>query len=144
MEHDIKAITPGKIIFIVLLLIIIIIAIYMFIPKENIKKTKEPKLVHLTFENTVNNHILFSDIKIFKQGNEFYLTAKATNLTSNTLKISPLSISLSDNQNNKTTMTSYLGDIINGEEEKSVTIKTNKNLTNIKNIELNITTQVLS
>ena len=144
MEHDINAITPGKIIFIVFLLIIIVIAMYMFIPKEKIKKTKEPKLVHLTFENTINNHILFSDIKIFKQSSEFYLTAKATNLTSNTLKISPLSISLNDNKNNETTMTSYLGDIINGEEEKSITVKTNKNLTNIKKVELNITTQVLS
>ena len=65
-------------------------------------------------------------------------------MTSNTLKISPLSISLNDNKNNETTMTSYLGDIINGEEEKSITVKTNKNLTNIKKVELNITTQVLS
>lgn len=144
MERDIKAITPGKIIFIVFLLIIIVIVIYTFIPKEKVNNTKEPKLVHLTFDNTVNNHILFSDIKIFKQGSEFYLTAKATNLTSNTLKISPLSINLNDNKNNETTMTSYLGDIINGEEEKSITVKTNKNLTNIKKVELNITTQVLS
>ena len=37
-----------------------------------------------------------------------------------------------------------LGDIINGEEEKSITVKTNKNLRNIKMVELNITTQVLS
>ena len=52
MERDINAITPGKIILIVLLLIVIIFAIYIFIPKETNKKNeKEPKLIHLKFQN---------------------------------------------------------------------------------------------
>ena len=145
MEHDIKAITPIKIAIISIILIIIIGTIYIFIPKhQNEEIEKEPELIHITFENTVQNHILFSDIKIFKKDDEFYFTAKATNMTSNMLKISPITITLKDNQNNKTTMTSYLGDIINGEEEKNITVKTNKNLKNIKSVELNITTQVLS
>ena len=144
MERDIKAITPMKIAIIAIILIIIISALYIFIQNKKQTPKEEPELIHLTFDNIIQNHILISNIKIFKQGNEFYLTAKATNMTSNTLKISPLSITLKDNQNNKIIMTSYLGDVINGEEEKSITIKTNKNLKNTKHIELNITTQVLS
>lgn len=144
MERDIKAITPMKIAIIAIILIIIISALYIFIPNKKQTPKEEPELIYLTFDNIIQNHILISNIKIFKQGNEFYLTAKATNMTSNTLKISPLSITLKDNQNNKIIMTSYLGDVINGEEEKSITIKTNKNLKNTKHIELNITTQVLS
>lgn len=144
MERDIKAITPMKIAIIAIILIIIISALYIFIPNKKEAPKEEPELIYLTFDNIIQNHILISNIKIFKQGNEFYLTAKATNMTSNTLKISPLSITLKDNQNNKIIMTSYLGDVINGEEEKSITIKTNKNLKNTKHIELNITTQVLS
>lgn len=145
MEHNIKAITPMKIAIISIILIIIISTIYILIPnKQENSKEKEPELIHLTFDNITQNHILFSNIKIFKQENEFYLTATATNMTSNTLKISPLSITLKDDKNKETVMTSYLGDIINGEEEKSITVKTNKNLRNIKMVELNITTQVLS
>ena len=143
MERDINAITPGKIILIVLLLIVIIFAIYIFIPKETNKKNeKEPKLIHLKFDDTIQNNILFSDIKIFKQENEFYLTAKATNLSSNELKISPVTITLKDKENKKTVLTSYIGDILTGENEKNIIIKTNKDLKNTKNIDIKITAQV--
>ena len=143
MERDINAITPGKIILIVLLLIVIIFAIYIFIPKETNKKNeKEPELIHLKFDDTIQNNILFSDIKIFKQENEFYLTAKATNLSSNELKISPVTITLKDKENKKIVLTSYIGDILTGENEKNIIIKTNKDLKNTKNIDIKITAQV--
>ena len=143
MERDINAITPGKIILIVLLLIVIIFAIYIFIPKETNKKNEnEPELIHLKFDDTIQNNILFSDIKIFKQENEFYLTAKATNLSSNELKISPVTITLKDKENKKTVLTSYIGDILTGENEKNIIIKTNKDLKNTKNIDIKITAQV--
>lgn len=143
MERDINAITPGKIILIVLLLIIIVGLIYFFIPKhQNKKEEKEPELIHLTFENQVQNHILFSDIKIYKKDDEFYLTAKATNMTSNELKISPITITLKDNQNNETILTSYIGDTLSEEAERNIVIKTNKDLKNTKNIDINVTVQV--
>ena len=143
MEKGINAITPGKVILIVLLLIIIIIAIYIFIPKkENKKIENEPELIHLTFENRVENHILFSDIKLFKKYNEFYLTSKATNMTSNTLKISPITIILKDNKNNETILTSYIGDNLTAEAERNIIIKSNKNLKNTNNIDINIEVQV--
>ena len=142
MERDIKAITPVKIIVITLILIILVIAFYLLLPKKPLKVEKTPELIHLTFENTINNHILFSNIKIFKQDDSFYLTAKATNMTSNQLKISPVTFTLIDKNNEKTTLTSYIGNVLTSEEEKSITIQTNKNLKNIKDIDINIQAQV--
>ena len=143
MEQDIKAITPMKIAIISIILIIIIGTIYIFIPKhQNEEIEKEPELIHITFENTVQNHILFSDIKIFKKDDEFYFTAKATNMTSNTLKISPITIILKDNKNNETILTSYIGDNLTAEAERNIIIKSNKNLKNTNNIDINIEVQV--
>ncbi len=145
MERDIHAITPLKIAIIAIILIIIVIAIYIFIPKKQDEKpTMAPELIHLTFDNTVQNHILFSDIKVFKQDDSFYVTAKATNMTSNTLGISPITITLKDKQNNDTVLTSYIGDTLTSEDSRSIVIKTNKNLKNTKNIDINIDAQVQS
>ncbi|CCY46537.1 unknown [Firmicutes bacterium CAG:822] len=145
MERDIHAITPLKVAIITIILIIIVIAIYIFIPKKQDEKpTMAPELIHLTFDNTVQNHILFSDIKVFKQDESFYVTAKATNMTSNTLGISPITITLKDKQNNDTVLTSYIGDTLTSEDSRSIVIKTNKNLKNTKNIDINIDAQVQS
>ena len=145
MERDIHAITPLKIAIIAIILIIIVIAIYIFIPKKQDEKpTMAPELIHLTFDNTVQNHILFSDIKVFKQDESFYVTTNATNMTSNTLEISPITITLKDKQNNDTVLTSYIGDTLTSEDSRSIVIKTNKNLKNTKNIDINIDAQVQS
>ena len=109
---------------------------------KKIETKKEPELIHLTFENMVQNHILFSNIKIFKQGDEFYLTAKATNMTSNELKISPIIITLTDDKDNETVLTSYIGNVLNGEDEKSIIIETNKDLKNTCDISINVKAQV--
>ena len=145
MERDIHAITPLKIAIIAIILIIIVIAIYIFIhKKQDEKPTTDPELIHLTFDNTVQNHILFSDIKVFKQDDSFYVTANATNMTSNTLEISPITITLKDKQNNDTVLTSYIGDTLTSEDSRSIVIKTNKNLKNTENIDINIDAQVQS
>lgn len=143
MEREINAVTPGKIILIVLILIVIIIAIYIFIPKQSVEKNNQTtELIHLKFDDIVQNNILFSDIKIFKQDNNFYLTAKATNMTSNDLKISPVTITLTDKENKETVLTSYIGDILTSEDDRNIIIKTNKNLKNTENIDINLTAQV--
>lgn len=145
MERDIHAITPLKIAIIAIILIIIVIAIYIFIPKKQDEEpATAPELIHLTFDNTVQNHILFSDIKIFKKDDSFYVTAKATNMTSNILEISPVTITLKDKQNNDTVLTSYIGDALTSEDSRSIVIKTNKNLKNTENIDINIDAQVQS
>ena len=144
MERDIHAITPLKIAIIAIVLIIIVIAIYIFVPKKQDKKpVTSPQLIHLTFDNTVKNHILFSNIKIFKQDDSFYVTAKATNMTSNILEISPITITLKDKQNKDTILTSYIGDNLISEDSRNIVIKTNKNLKNTKNIDINVDVQVL-
>ena len=110
-------------------------------PKE--KDVSNPqKLIHLKFDDTIENNILFSDIKIYKQDDYFYMTSKATNMTSNNLKISPIEITLEDDKSNKTVLTSYIGNVLNGEDSKNIIIKTNKNLKNIKNIDINVDAQV--
>lgn len=145
MERNINAITPLKIAIIAIILIIIITTIYIFIPKKQIeKKTTTQELIHLTFDNIIQNHILFSDIKIFKQDDSFYVTAKATNMTSNNLQISLATLTLKDDQNNKTVLSSYIGNTIGNEESRNIVVKTNKNLKNTKNIDINIDAQVQS
>ncbi len=144
MPREINAKAPGKIILIVLLLIALVLAIYIFVPKETKTKENTPSLIHLKFDDIVQNNILFENIKIFKQNEEYYLKAQALNMTSNNLQISPVKIILSDNENKQIELISYIGDNLKGEEEKNITVKTNKNLKNIKKIDINISTQVLS
>ena len=132
-----------KIIVIVLILIIIIGLIYTFYPKKEEKQKSIPELIHLTFDDNIKNNILFSNIKIIKD-DEYYFKADATNMTSNTLSITPIEITLIDDKNNKTKMTSYIGDVLESEEEKTIIVKTNKDLKDTKKIEINVQTQVLS
>ena len=65
-------------------------------------------------------------------------------MTSNTLGISPITITLKDKQNNDTVLTSYIGDTLTSEDSRSIVIKTNKNLKNTENIDINIDAQVQS
>ena len=143
MEKELKPLNPLKILLIILSIIIIIIVVMLLIqrPKEkDVLNTQ--KLIHLKFDDTIENNILFSDIKIYKQDDYFYMTSKATNMTSNNLKISPIEITLEDDKSNKTVLTSYIGNVLNGEDSKNIIIKTNKNLKNIKNIDINVDAQV--
>lgn len=143
MEKELKPLNPLKILLIILSIIIIIIVVILLIqrPKEkDVLNTQ--KLIHLKFDDTIENNILFSDIKIYKQDDYFYMTSKATNMTSNNLKISPIEITLEDDKSNKTVLTSYIGNVLNGEDSKNIIIKTNKNLKNIKNIDINVDAQV--
>lgn len=132
-----------KIIVIVLTLIIIIGLIYTFYPKKDGKQETVQELIRLTFDDNIKNNILFSNIKIIKD-DEYYFKADATNMTSNTLSITPIEITLIDDKNNQIKMTSYIGDVLESEEEKTIIVKTNKDLKDTKKIEINVQTQVLS
>ena len=132
-----------KIIVIVLILIIIIGLIYTFYPKKDGKKETVQELIRLTFDDNIKNNILFSNIKIIKD-DEYYFKADATNMTSNTLSITPIEITLIDDKNNQIKMTSYIGDVLESEEGKTIIVKTNKDLKDTKKIEINVQTQVLS
>ena len=137
MEKELK---PFNLLTIIIpLLIIISVFIIINNPKET-KNTGVEKLIHLKFENQIKNNILFSNINIDKKNDYYYLTAKVTNMTANTLKISPVTITL----DNKINLVSYLGDTLDQEETKIINIKTNQNLENTKIIKINIETQVQS
>ena len=100
MEKEIKPLNPLKIILIILLIIIVIVVV-LFSKHQKKELITTPELIHLKFEDTIKNNILFSDIRIDKQEEYFYITSKATNIISNNLKISPITITLEDNQSNK-------------------------------------------
>ena len=145
MEKPINTITPLKVAIVAISLIIIITLIYVLFPKSStLEEESESQLIHLTFDDTVQNYILFSDIKIFNQNEEFYVTANATNMTSNTLTVSPVTITLTDENGEEIVLTSYIGETLEGEVTRNITIETNEDLKNIKNLEINIETQVQS
>ncbi len=145
MERPINAITPLKVAIVAISLIIIVTLIYVLFPKSStLEEESESQLIHLTFDDTVQNYILFSDIKIFNQNEEFYVTANATNMTSNTLTISPVTITLTDEDGEEIVLTSYIGETLEGEITRNITIETNEDLKNIKNLEINVETQVQS
>lgn len=145
MERPINAITPLKVAIVAISLIIIVTLIYVLFPKSStLEEESESQLIHLTFDDTVQNYILFSDIKIFNQNEEFYVTANATNMTSNTLTVSPVTITLTDEDGEEIVLTSYIGETLEGEITRNITIKTNEDLKNIKILEINIETQVQS
>ena len=132
-----------KIAIIVIILIITISIIYLVIPKDKEKKLKKIETpINLKFEDIIQNNILFSNIKILKKNNIYYLTAKVTNISSNSKTISPIKITLKDKQNKEIIIDTYIGDTLELKEEKNINVETKQNLKNIKNIDINIKTQV--
>ena len=132
-----------KIAIIVIILIITISIIYLVIPKDKEKKLKKIETpINLKFEDIIQNNILFSNIKILKTNNIYYLTAKVTNISSNSKTISPIKITLKDKQNKEIIIDTYIGDTLELKEEKNINVETKQNLKNIKNIDINIKTQV--
>ena len=132
-----------KIAIIAIILIITISIIYLVIPKDKEKKLKKIETpINLKFEDIIQNNILFSNIKILKKNNIYYLTAKVTNISSNSKTISPIKITLKDKQNKKIIIDTYIGDTLELKEEKNINVETKQNLKNIKNIDINIKTQV--
>lgn len=128
---------------IAIILIITISIIYLVIPKDKEKKLKKiENPINLKFEDIIQNNILFSNIKILKKNNIYYLTAKVTNISSNPQAISPIKITLKDKQNKKIIIDTYIGDTLELKEEKNINVETKQNLKNIKNIDINIKTQV--
>ncbi len=132
-----------KIAIIAIILIITISIIYLVIPKDKEKKLKKiENPINLKFEDIIQNNILFSNIKILKKNNIYYLTAKVTNISSNSKTISPIKITLKDKQNKEIIIDTYIGDTLELKEEKNINVETKQNLKNIKNIDINIKTQV--
>ena len=139
-----KEIKPKNYLKIIIMICLIIVIGFVFINKKDKKiKIEENKPINIKFEDQVSNHILFENLMIFEKEKEFYFSGKATNLTSNTLITSPITITFQDkNGNVLATMTSYIGEKLNPNESKGLSALTNVDLKNTKKVLISIKVQV--
>lgn len=126
-EKETKEIKLWKILFI-LSLLFLSVSIYFYItdkPKE-IKK----QIINNNYPNQKINDITLQNIKIYEKNNKYYFTAKAINKTKQDIKLNKIVIKL-DNY----TFNTYIGDKIKSKEYKMIFMETDKDLSNIKNID---------
>ena len=126
-EKETKKIKLWKILFI-LSILFLSVSIYFYItnkPKE-IKK----QIINNNYPNQKINDITLQNIKIYEKNNKHYFTAKAINKTKQDIKLNKIIIKL-DNY----TFNTYIGDKIKSKEYKMIFMETDKNLSNIKNID---------
>lgn len=122
-----KGIKLWKILFI-LSFLFLSVSIYFYItnkPKE-IKK----QIINNNYPNQKINDITLQNIKIYEKNNKYYFTAKAINKTKQDIKLNKIVIKL-DNY----TFNTYIGDKIKSKEYKMIFMETDKDLSNIKNID---------
>ncbi len=126
-EKETKEIKLWKILFI-LSLLFLSVSIYFYItnkPKE-IKK----QIINNNYPNQKINDITLQNIKIYEKNNKYYFTAKAINKTKQDIKLNKIVIKL-DNY----TFNTYIGDKIKSKEYKMIFMETDKDLSNIRNID---------
>lgn len=126
-EKETKEIKLWKILFI-LSILFLSVSIYFYItnkPKE-IKK----QIINNNYPNQKINDITLQNIIIYEKNNKYYFTAKAINKTKQDIKLNKIIIKL-DNY----TFNTYIGDKIKSKEYKMIFMETDKNLSNIKNID---------
>lgn len=126
-EKETKKIKLWKILFI-LSILFLSVSIYFYItnkPKE-IKK----QIINNNYPNQKINDITLQNIKIYEKNNKYYFTAKAINKTKQDIKLNKIIIKL-DNY----TFNTYIGDKIKSKEYKMIFMETDKDLSNIKNID---------
>ena len=125
-EKEVKGIKIWKIIRI--LLIILTLTIYFYIknkPKEEIKH-----VINKNYNSKTISNITFENIKIYEKENKYFFTAKAINKTKKDIKLKRIEIRLDNN-----IFYSYIGDNIKSKSYKMIFMETNKDISNIKNIE---------
>jgi len=139
-----KEIKPKNYLKIFIIICLIIVIGFIFINKKDKKiKIEENKPINIKFEDQTSNHILFENLMIVEKQKEFYFSGKATNLTSNTLITSPITITFQDkNGNVLATMTTYIGEKLNPNESKGLSALTNTDLKSTKKVLISIKVQV--
>ena len=94
-----KEIRPANKILIIIISLLAILATLLWINyiliKPNTVATVQT-LEEIKLKSVVQNHLLFSDIKINEEKGEYVVTSKVTNLTSNILSISPITMTFRD------------------------------------------------
>lgn len=141
-----KEIRPANKILIIIISLLAILATLLWINyiliKPNTVATVQT-LEEIKLKSVVQNHLLFSDIKINEEKGEYVVTSKVTNLTSNILSISPITMTFRDSDKNEiVSITSYLGSTITEEASKTLYIKTNVNLFTARSVDVEVQTNL--
>ena len=141
-----KEIRPANKILIIIISLLAILATLLWINyiliKPNTVATVQT-LEEIKLKSVVQNHLLFSDIKITEEKGEYIVTSKVTNLTSNILSISPITMTFRDSDKNEiASITSYLGSTITEEASKTLYIKTNVNLFTARSVDVEVQTNL--
>ena len=141
-----KEIRPANKILIIIISLLAILATLLWINyiliKPNTVATVQT-LEEIKLKSVVQNHLLFSDIKITEEKGEYVVTSKVTNLTSNILSISPITMNFRDSDKNEiASITSYLGSNITEEVSKTLYIKTNVNLLEARSVDVEVQTNL--
>lgn len=141
-----KEIRPANKILIIIISLLAILATLLWINyiliKPNTVATVQT-LEEIKLKSVVQNHLLFSDIKITEEKDEYIVTSKVTNLTSNILSISPITMNFRDSDKNEiASITSYLGSNITEEVSKTLYIKTNVNLLEARSVDVEVQTNL--
>ena len=141
-----KEIRPANKILIIIISLLTILATLLWINyiliKPNTVATVQT-LEEIKLKSVVQNHLLFSDIKITEEKGEYIVTSKVTNLTSNILSLSPITMTFRDSDKNEiASITSYLGSNITEEASKTLYIKTNVNLLEARSVDVEVQTNL--
>ena len=141
-----KEIRPANKILIIIISLLTILATLLWINyiliKPNTVATVQT-LEEIKLKSFVQNHLLFSDIKITEEKGEYIVTSKVTNLTSNILSLSPITMTFRDSDKNEiASITSYLGSNITEEASKTLYIKTNVNLLEARSVDVEVQTNL--
>ena len=141
-----KEIRPANKILIIIISLLAILATLLWINyiliKPNTVATVQT-LEEIKLKSVVQNHLLFSDIKINEEKGEYVVTSKVTNLTSNILSLSPITMTFRDSDKNEiASITSYLGSNITEEASKTLYIKTNVNLLEARSVDVEVQTNL--
>lgn len=141
-----KEIRPANKILIIIISLLAILATLLWINyiliKPNTVATVQT-LEEIKLKSFVQNHLLFSDIKITEEKGEYIVTSKVTNLTSNILSLSPITMAFRDSDKNEiASITSYLGSNITEEASKTLYIKTNVNLLEARSVDVEVQTNL--
>ena len=126
-EKEVKGIKLWKILF-VFSIMFFGLSIYFYVvnkPKE-IKK----QIINNNYPNQIVNNVTVQNIKIYKNNNKYYFTARAINKTKQDIKLDVIEIKL-DNY----TFNSYIGSSLKSSQYKMIFMETNKDISKIKDIE---------
>ncbi len=142
-EQEIKPANKKKIAIIILLIIFAaLLWINYFLLKPANTITIE-SLNEFRLKSVTKNHLLFSNIIVTKEKDKYIITSKVTNLTSNILSITPVTMTFKDSDNNVVAqITSYLGNNIKEEEVKTIYLETNENMINVRRVDIEVQTNL--